>query len=347
VNIQKAMTIPFSILDLAHVVEGSNASESFEKCVATAQHAEALGYNRVWYAEHHNISSVASSATSVLIAHIAAHTKSIRLGAGGIMLPNHSPLLIAEQFGTLATLHPGRIDLGLGRAPGGDRGVIRALRKDYEQAGNRFPADVEELIDFMAPAEDHKLTNVKAIPGEGTEVPVWILGSSLFGAQLAARLGLPYAFASHFAPQYLVHAAETYRREFTPSKFLTQPYFMMACNIFAADTEDEARFHFSTLIQAFIGIITNQRGLTPRPTENLEVPAEIQPHLEAMLQGSAVGTVDQVAERLSIFQERLAPDEFIISMPFHDHAARLYSMELALQARDKMKNLEHRFEVAE
>ncbi len=334
------MDIPFSILDLAHVVEGSHAGESFDKCVATAQHAEELGYKRVWYAEHHNIASVASSATSVLIAHVAAHTKSIRLGAGGIMLPNHSPLVIAEQFGTLATLHPGRIDLGLGRAPGGDMGVIRALRKDYERAGNRFPADVEELIDFMAKPEERAQSGVKAIPGEGTEVPVYILGSSLFGAQLAARLGLPYAFASHFAPQHLMQAADIYRAQFEPSRHLDKPYFMMACNIFAAETEDEARFHFSTLIQAFVGIITNQRGLTPRPVENLEIPETIQPHVEAMLQGSAVGNVDQVAARLSRFQDLLSPDEYIISMPFHDHAARLRSMELALEARTKMTPLE-------
>ncbi len=334
------MDMPFSILDLAHVVEGSHAGESFEKCVATAQHAEKLGYKRVWYAEHHNIASVASSATSVLIAHVAAHTKSIRLGAGGIMLPNHSPLVIAEQFGTLATLHPGRIDLGLGRAPGGDMGVIRALRKDYERAGNRFPADVEELMDYMRPAGEHELTQVRAIPGEGTDVPVYILGSSLFGAQLAARLGLPYAFASHFAPQHLIQAADIYRAQFQPSRHLSKPHFIMACNIFAAETEEEADYHFSTLIQAFVGIITNQRGLTPRPVKNLEVPAAIQPHVEAMLQGSAVGTVDQVAARMSRFQDLLSPDEYIISMPFHDHAARLRSMELALEARAKMAPLD-------
>ncbi len=333
------MTTPFSILDLAHVVEGSTASESFDKCVKTAQHAEALGYERVWYAEHHNIASVASSATSVLIAHIGAHTKTIRLGAGGIMLPNHSPLAIAEQFGTLATLHPDRIDLGLGRAPGGDMGVIRALRKDYEQAGNRFPADVEELIDYLAKPEDRQSPGVTAIPGEGLEVPVWILGSSLFGAQLAARLGLPYAFASHFAPQYLFQAAETYRKNFRPSRHLDKPYFMMACNVFAADNEAEANFHFSTLIQAFIGIITNQRGLTPRPKKDLDVPPSIRPHLENMLRCSAVGTTEQVAERLSIFAQKLAPDEFIISMPFHDHSARLHSMELTLDAREMMDEM--------
>ena len=325
------MSIPISLLDLAHVVEGSDPAESFARCVEAAQKAEALGYHRVWYAEHHNIISVASSATSVLIAHIANHTQTIRVGAGGIMLPNHSPLTIAEQFGTLATLHPGRIDLGLGRAPGGDRGVIRALRKDYQKAGNRFADDVEELIAYLAPPSASS-PEVQAVPGQGTEVPVYILGSSLFGAQLAARLGLPYAFASHFAPQYLMQAADTYRREFKPSKHLDEPYFIMACNIIAAETEDEARFHFSTLIQAFIGIITGRRGLTPRPVHNIQIPPEIRPSLEAMLQCSAIGTEAQIAESLSLFRERLAPDEFIVSMPFHDHAARLKSLEIAMAA---------------
>ena len=214
------MTVPFSMLDLARVTDGGNIAQSFGECVSTAQTAEALGYNRAWYAEHHNMDSVASSATSVLIAHIAAQTKTIRLGAGGIMLPNHSPLTIAEQFGTLETLHPGRIDLGLGRAPGGDQNVIRALRKDGPAAAQRFPQDVVELLSYLdAPDPDAPLP-VRAIPGEGTQVPVWILGSSLFGAKLAALLGLPYAFASHFAPNKLFEAAETYRELFKPSDYL-------------------------------------------------------------------------------------------------------------------------------
>lgn len=325
------MNIPFSILDLARVVEGGDVAQSFADCVRTAQTAERLGYNRVWYAEHHNMASVASSATSVLMAHIAAQTKTIRIGSGGIMLPNHSPLTIAEQFGTLATLHPGRIDLGLGRAPGGDRNVIRALRKDAMAAGNRFPQDVMELMDYLSDPDDLQAPlPVRAIPGEGTQVPVWILGSSLFGAQLAAHLGLPYAFASHFAPQYLHEAAATYRREFQPSKHLDKPYFMMACNVFAADSEAEAQFHFSTLIQAFIGIITNQRGLIPAPVEDLDIPPEIRLHLESMLQCSAVGTQAQVAKQLSDFQKDLTPDEFIISMPFYDQSARERSMELVM-----------------
>ena len=333
------MTVPFSILDLARVTEGGSIAQSFKECVNTAQAAEHLGYNRVWYAEHHNMISVASSATSVLIAHIASQTKTIRLGSGGIMLPNHSPLTIAEQFGTLATLHPDRIDLGLGRAPGGDRGVIRALRKDSAQSANRFPQDVVELIELMAPRDEAAPLPVRAIPGEGTQVPVWILGSSLFGAQLAAHLGLPYAFASHFAPQQLFNAAETYRREFQPSKHLDKPYFMMACNVFAADTEAEAQYHFSSLIQSFMGMVTGRRGLVPPPVKGLTVPPDIAAHIEPMLAGSAVGTPEQVAERLSSFAEQLQPDEFILSMPFYEHEARVKSMELVAEVREKVQGL--------
>jgi len=334
------MSVPFSILDLARVIEGGNAAQSFTECVSTAQAAERLGYNRVWYAEHHNMISVASSATSVLLAHIASQTKTIRLGAGGIMLPNHSPLTIAEQFGTLATLHPGRIDLGLGRAPGGDRGVIRALRKDAQLSANQFPQDVVELINYLAPRDEAAPLSVRAIPGEGTQVPIWILGSSLFGAQLAAHLGLPYAFASHFAPQHLFEAVETYRRDFKPSQYLDKPYFMMACSVFAAETEAEARFHFSSLVQSFVGMVTNQRGLVPAPIEDLKVPPQIAAHVESMLAASCVGTPDQVATRLSSFQEQLQPDEYIISMPFYDHAARLKSLELTMGIKDQITKLE-------
>ncbi|WP_026941826.1 LLM class flavin-dependent oxidoreductase [Hellea balneolensis] len=330
------MSIPFSILDLARVTEGSNIAQSFKDCVSTARSAERLGYNRVWYAEHHNMASVASSATSVLIAHIAAQTSSIRLGAGGIMLPNHSPLTIAEQFGTLATLHPDRIDLGLGRAPGGDRNVIRALRKDSTLSANQFPQDVVELMQLLANRDENAPLPVRAIPGEGTEVPVWILGSSLFGAQLAAHLGLPYAFASHFAPQHLFDAADIYRRDFKPSKYLERPYFMMACSVFAADTETEARFHFSSLVQSFVGMVTNKRGLVPAPVEDLKVPPQIASHVESMLAASCVGTPDQVATRLSSFQEQLQPDEYIISMPFYDQAAREKSMELTMGVQSRI-----------
>ena len=334
------MSVPFSILDLARVTDGSDVTQSFKDCVSTARAAEALGYNRVWYAEHHNMISVASSATSVLIAHIAAQTKTIRLGAGGIMLPNHSPLTIAEQFGTLATLHPNRIDLGLGRAPGGDRNVIRALRKDAHLSANQFPQDVMELLQLLAPRDEAAPLPVRAIPGEGTEVPIWILGSSLFGAQLAAHLGLPYAFASHFAPQHLFEAAETYRRDFKPSQYLERPHFMMACSIFAAETESEARFHFSSLVQSFVGMVTNQRGLVPAPVEDLKVPPQIAAHVEPMLAASCVGTPDQVATRLSSFQEQVNPDEYIISMPFYEQAARVKSMELTMGIRERVGKLE-------
>ncbi len=330
-------TIPFSILDLAQVTAEGGPAKSFTDSVALAQQAEAAGYKRVWYAEHHNIAGVASSATSVLIAHIAAHTKSIRLGAGGVMLPNHAPLLIAEQFGTLATLHPERIDLGLGRAPGGDMAVIRALRKDKEHAGHSFPNDVIELINYLAdPNTEHTPNSVRAIPGEGTKVPIWILGSSLYGAQLAAQLGLPYSFASHFAPNDLLGAAELYRREFKPSVFLDRPYFMMACNVFTADSDDEAHFQFSSLVQAFIGILTNTRGLAKPPTENLEIPAHIAPQLQNMLQISAVGAVDTVAEQLDLFCDKLQPDELILTKNFHGIDARLRSLELTMEARAAM-----------
>ena len=327
------MSLPFSLLDLSHVLEGGVPADSFRHSAAFAQKAETLDYARVWYAEHHNIPGVASSATSVLIGHIAGLTKTIRLGAGGIMLPNHSPLVIAEQFGTLATLYGDRFDLGLGRAPGGDQNVIRALRKDYQQAAHNYPQDVLELIALLSdPAPDAPLP-VRAIPGEGTNVPVWILGSSLFSAQMAAHYGLPYAFASHFAPQQIHDAARIYRASFKPSAHRATPYFMVACNIFAADTEAEAKFQFSTLLQAFLNIMTNQRGLTPKPRENVEVPAAIQPRLAEMLRFTAIGTPQQVASQLARIIDTLAPDEIICSMPFHDQAARLRSLELAMDAR--------------
>ena len=330
------MTIPFSLLDLSHVLEGGTPADSFKHSAAFAQKGEALGYNRVWYAEHHNIAGVASSATSVLIGHIAGLTKSIRLGAGGIMLPNHSPLVIAEQFGTLATLYGDRFDLGLGRAPGGDQNVIRALRKDYHQAAHNYPQDVLELIALLGDPTDGQTLPVRAIPGEGTHVPVWILGSSLFSAQMAAHYGLPYAFASHFAPQQITQAAEIYRRDFKPSAHRASPYFMAACNVFAADTEAEAKFQFSTLLQAFLNMVTNQRGLTPKPREGVEVPAAIQPQLKQMLEFTAVGTARQVADQLAAVMDKLAPDELILSMSFHDQAARLRSLELAMEAREQL-----------
>ncbi len=327
--------IPISILDLAHIVDGSDAAQSFQHSVALAQHAEKLGFERVWYAEHHNISGVASSATSVLIAHIAAQTKSIRLGAGGVMLPNHSPLAIAEQFGTLETLHPGRIDLGLGRAPGGDMATARAMRRNMS-AGDRFGQDVAELLKYLGDKDPEDSSDVTAIPGVGTHVPVWILGSSLYGAQLAAELGLPYAFASHFAPQQLFQAADLYRKAFYPSKYLDKPHFMFACNVFAADTSEEAHYHFSSIVQAFAAMVTGKRGLLPRPVKDLELPDMVHQQVSSMLQASAVGTKEEVTEQLQLFVDKLAPDEIIISSGFHDPAARLRSMELVAELKNDL-----------
>lgn len=325
--------IPISILDLAHIVEGSNVTKTFAASVELAKAAEILKYDRVWYAEHHNMRGVASSATSVLISHIAAQTKTIRLGAGGIMLPNHSPLAIAEQFGTLATLYPDRIDLGLGRAPGGDQETMRAMRRN-KHAGDNFGGDVAELLSYLD--VPNPSARIVAVPGEGTKVPVWILGSSLYGAQLAAELGLPYAFASHFAPQQLVPAVELYRQAFKPSQYLAKPHFMFAANVFAADTQSEAEYHFSSLQQAFVRMVTGNRAQLPAPVENLEIPPQIQQQTDMMLAASAVGTKEQVVEDLKPFLERLKPDEIIMTSAFYDPKARLRSMELVAEIKEQL-----------
>lgn len=327
--------IPISILDLVHIVEGSDATQAFQNSVELAQHAEALDFNRVWYAEHHNMRGIASSATSVLIAHIANQTKSIRLGAGGVMLSNHSPLAIAEQFGTLATLHPDRMDLGVGRAPGGDQETMWALRRN-KHAGDNFPKDVNELLRYLDVRDFGASSGVSAIPGEGTQVPLWILGSSLFGAQLAADMGLPYAFASHFAPQQLVEAAELYRKTFKPSKYLDRPYFMVAANVFAADTEEDAHYHFSSLVQAFAAMVQGKRKQLPEPVEGLMLPELIEERVNNMLAISAVGTKEMVADQLQIITDKLKPDEIIVSSAFYDPSARLRSMELIKEVNAKL-----------
>lgn len=327
--------IPISILDLVHIVEGSNATQAFQNSVELAQHAEALDFNRVWYAEHHNMRGIASSATSVLIAHIANQTKSIRLGAGGVMLSNHSPLAIAEQFGTLATLHPDRMDLGVGRAPGGDQETMRALRRN-KHAGDNFPKDVNELLRYLDVRDVGASSGVSAIPGEGTQVPLWILGSSLFGAQMAAGMGLPYAFASHFAPQQLVEAAELYRKTFKPSKYLDRPYFMVAANVFAADTEEDAHYHFSSLVQAFAAMVQGKRKQLPEPVEGLMLPELIEERVNNMLAISAVGTKEMVVDQLQIITDKLKPDEIIVSSAFYDPSARLRSMELIKEVNAKL-----------
>ena len=319
---------PLSVLDLAPIVEGGDAAQSFRNSLDLAQHAERWGYQRFWLAEHHNIPSVASAATSVLIAHVAGGTKTIRVGAGGIMLPNHSPLVIAEQFGTLVSLFPERIDLGLGRAPGSDQITAQALRRS-PAAGDSFPQDVIELMGYFRPAEPGQA--VRAIPGAGLEVEIWILGSSLFGAQLAAALGLPFAFASHFAPAMLNQALEIYRAQFRPSARLEHPHVMVGVNVFAADTESEARRLFTSLQQAFIGLRRGRPGPLRPPTDGFEetlAPFE-RAMLADMLSYSVVGTREQVHAGLASIAARTGADELMIASQIYDHAARLRSYELA------------------
>jgi luciferase family oxidoreductase group 1 len=323
--------VPFSILDLAPIVAGSGAAEAFSHSLDLAQHAERWGYRRFWLAEHHGMTGVASAATSVLIGHIAAGTATIRVGAGGIMLPNHSPLVIAEQFGTLATLFPGRIDLGVGRAPGSDPAVARALRRD-PAAAEGFPQDVVELLELFEPARPGQA--VQAVPGAGVEVPVWILGSSLFGAQLAAALGLPFAFASHFAPAMMSQAIEIYRARFRPSSRLAEPYLMLGVNVIAADSDAEARLRFTSLQQAFVNLRSGRPGPLPAPLEGYEerlTPME-QFALREMLACSVVGSPDTVKAGLHDFVTRTGADELMIASQVFDHEARLRSFEIAAAA---------------
>lgn len=324
--------IPLSILDLAPVCEGSDASQAFAHTLDLARHAERLGYTRYWLAEHHNMPGIASAATAVLIGHVAGGTATIRVGSGGVMLPNHAPLQVAEQFGTLASLYPGRIDLGLGRAPGTDQATARALRR-YHDSADAFPQDVQELLYYFEPAEPGQ--PVRAVPGAGLDVPVWLLGSSLFGARLAARLGLPYAFASHFAPDALDHALALYRREFTPSRRLARPYAMLGVNVVAAPTETEARRLFTTLQQSFVNLRRGRPGLIPPPIDDIEAywtPAE-RIGVEQALACSVVGDPDQVRTGLAAFVERHRPDELMLTANVYDHAARKRSFEIAMASR--------------
>ena len=323
--------IPLSVLDLAPIVEGGDAATSFRNSLDLARHTERLGYRRFWLAEHHNIPSVASAATAVLIAHVAGGTSTIRVGAGGIMLPNHSPLVIAEQFGTLASLFPGRIDLGLGRAPGSDQITAQALRRAPD-AGDSFPQDVIELLAYFQEAEPGQA--VRAIPGAGLDVPVWILGSSLFGANLAAALGLPFAFASHFAPAMLAQALELYRMRFRPSEKLERPYTMLGVNVFAAESEAEARRLFTSLQQAFINLRRGRPGPLKPPADGFEeslAPFE-RAMLADMLSFSVVGTRDQVRAGLAGIVARTGADELMVASQIYDHAARLTSYALAADA---------------
>ncbi|XXY47131.1 LLM class flavin-dependent oxidoreductase [Sorangium sp. So ce269] len=328
--------IPFSVLDLSPIVQGGDAAQALRNTLDLARRAERLGYHRYWLAEHHNMGGVASAATSVVIAHVAGGTSTIRVGAGGIMLPNHAPLVIAEQFGTLASLFPGRIDLGLGRAPGSDPVTARALRRNLAGDVDGFPQDVLELMGYFRPAEPGQ--PVRAVPGAGLDVPIWILGSSLFGAQLAAALGLPYAFASHFAPGQLMQAIALYRREFRPSAQLAQPRLMLGFNVFAADTDEEARLLWTSLQQAFINLRRGRPGPLPPPVEGYE--RELGPMeragLEQALSCSAVGSPETVRRGLEAFIERTRADELMVTSQIFDHAARVRSFEITAQVRDEL-----------
>jgi luciferase family oxidoreductase group 1 len=319
--------IPFSVLDLSPILQGSDAAQSFRNTLDLAQHAERWGYQRYWLAEHHGMPGIASAATSVLIGHVAGGTHSIRVGAGGIMLPNHSPLLIAEQFGTLASLYPDRIDLGLGRAPGSDPVTARALRRNQVNDGEQFPRDVLELMDYFS--ADSK-NPVHAVPGRGLDIPVWILGSSLYGAQLAATFGLPYAFASHFAPQQMMQAIALYRALFQPSERLAKPYVMLGFNVFAADSDEEAAYQATSMQQAFVNLRSGRPGRLPPPVRDYAknvAPAE-RALLDSVLTCSAIGSPRIVRDSLNAFIERTGADELMIAAQIFDHGARLRSFEI-------------------
>lgn len=318
--------VPLSVLDLAPVPEGSDAGQALANSLELARHAERLGYRRFWVAEHHNMPGVASAATAVVIAHLAAGTSSIRVGSGGVMLPNHAPYVIAEQFGTLAALHPGRIDLGLGRAPGTDGLTTRALRRDPMAGAERFPQDVVELDQWLAPVQPGQ--PIQATPGAGADVELWLLGSSLYSAQLAAALGLPFAFASHFAPDLLLAALEQYRTRFQPSERLSAPYAMAAVNVFAAETDAEARRLFTSLEQAFAALRTGRPGKLPPPIE----PASPELDRTGPARYAVVGGPATVRAGLSSFMALTGVDELMITASIFDQTARLRSFELAAEA---------------
>ncbi|ASV87249.1 luciferase oxidoreductase, group 1 family protein [Ochrobactrum quorumnocens] len=320
--------IPLSVLDLSPVPEGSDAGQSLRNTLELAQQAEKLGFTRYWLAEHHNMPGIASAATSVVIGHVAAGTSTIRVGAGGIMLPNHSPLVIAEQFGTLASLFPGRIDLGLGRAPGTDQLTAHALRRNLESSANDFPRDVVELLNYFKPADPAQ--RVQAVPGAGLNVPAWILGSSLFGAQLAAMLGLPYGFASHFAPADMERAVDLYRERFEPSEYLQKPYVMLGLNVIAADTDEEAHHLFTSQLQAFVNLRSGRPGKLPAPVAGYQ--EQLDPSAQAlvrqMLSCRVVGGPETVDKGIREFAERTGADELMVTGMIYDHQKRLRSYEI-------------------
>jgi len=327
--------ISLSVLDLSPIIAGGDAALALRNTLDLARHAERLGYRRYWLAEHHNMPGIASAATAVVIGHVAGGTSTIRVGSGGVMLPNHAPLVIAEQFGTLESLYPGRIDLGLGRAPGTDQTTARALRR-YNTAADNFPQDVVELQSYFEPTEPGQV--VQAVPGAGLRVPIWLLGSSLFSAQLAAALGLPFAFAAHFAPDHLQDALAIYRQRFTPSAQLERPYVMLGVNVFAAATDADARRHFTSLQQAFVNLRRGRPAPLPPPVDSIEglwSPME-QAMLAHSLRYAIVGAPDTVERGLAAFIREHRPDEIMATAQMFDHAARLRSFEIVAAVRDAL-----------
>jgi len=328
--------IPFSVLDLSPIARGSTAATAFANSRDLAQHAERWGYQRYWLAEHHNMTGIASAATSLVIAHVAAGTQTIRVGAGGIMLPNHAPLVIAEQFGTLAALYPGRIDLGLGRAPGTDQQTARALRRNLNGSVDTFVDDVQELRAYFQPAQPGQA--VRAVPGAGLNVPVWLLGSSLFSAQLAAKLGLPFAFASHFAPDYLLPALKIYRQYFQPSAVLEKPYAMVGAGVFAAHSDAEAKRLFSSAQMQFLNLLRGTPGELNPPVDDIELlwsPQE-KHQIARTLACAIVGAPATIKQGLRTLIAETQADELIVTAQIYDHAARLHSYELLAEVRNSL-----------
>ena len=332
--------IPFSVLDLSPIVQGNTAADAFRNTLALAQHAEKLGYQRFWLAEHHNMPGIASAATAVVIGHVAGGTRTIRVGSGGVMLPNHSPLVIAEQFGTLASLYPGRIDLGLGRAPGSDQLTARALRRDHQTHADTFPQDVQELQGLFEPVQPGQ--RIRAVPGAGLRVPLWILGSSLFGAQLAAALGLPFAFASHFAPDMLLQALDIYRNTFRSSAQLEKPYAMVVANVVAADTDAAASYQFTSVQQAFTNLLRGTPGPMPAPVDDIESywsPAE-KAGAQRMLKYAITGSPETVESNMRRFLADTEADELMITTHIYDPAVARRSLEINALVREKLAALE-------
>ena len=327
-NTQELSELSYSVLDLATVVEGHTIADSYHNSLELARQAEDLGYKRYWFAEHHNMISVASSAPPVLIGYIAGGTKTIRVGSGGVMLPNHAPLIVAEQFGTLASLYPGRIDLGLGRAPGSDQVTAMAIRGENFNAAHYFPQDVESLINFFSAENDN--AKVRAIPGEGLDIPIWILGSSTDSARLAAAMGLPYAFASHFAPNYFLEAIELYRKNFRPSRHLSKPYVMACINVVAADSDAEADKLATSVKQMFMGIITGKRKRLQPPVNNMDTiwnPLEKEAVM-SMMTYAFIGGPDKLRKELRDFTDKTQVNELMATSHIFNHQARLHSYQL-------------------